>query len=421
MKKLIKFLSVALIGAVLVGCGGGGGSSTPASGSLDKTFGDNGKVIRGATLDDWISDIISNSDGTIYTCGEAAVAPNNMDSSLSKYSEEGNLVTSFATNGTAFSGLAKDDQCNAITKDSSGNIYAVGLLTDSSNKERGYIAKYKPDGTRDSSFNGSGFRSMNPASTANAVAMQNGKVLIAGQYNNKAVIARLNSDGTIDGTFGNSGSLELGSGTTDDVIKDIAIDSSGRIIIVGTTVVGGTNTNLAIARLTPNGQLDTTFGTNGVVTYDNMGKNDIAEAVKIDSSGKIVIAGHSGHTMALAKFNTDGNLDTSFGTNGLFLNTSGVKSASLDLTIDANDNILATGMIAETALLKYKMAVWRLDTTGKLDTSFNGTGIATYSNGHDMDMGTSITINDNGKILVGGYSYQGNTKGVDNVIWRINP
>ena len=419
MKKLIKFLSVALIGAMVVGCGGG--SNAPASASLDKSFGDNGKVIRGGTLDDGIFDIISNSDGTIYACGGATVAPNNMDSFLSKYSEDGNLVTSFATNGTALSGLAKDDQCNAITKDSSGNIYAVGNYIDSSNQDRGYIAKYKSNGSLDISFNGSGFRGMNPVSTANVVAMQNGKVLIAGQYNNKAVIARLNSDGTVDGTFGNSGTLELGSGTTDDEIKDIAIDNSGKIIVVGKTVVGGTNTNVAIVRLTSNGQVDTTFGTNGVVTYDNMGKNDWAEAVKIDSSGKILIAGQSGQAMALAKFNTDGNLDTSFGTNGLFLNTSGVGSASTDLTIDANDNILVTGIIAETTLSKYKMSVWRLDTTGKLDTSFNSTGIATYSGGHDVDIGYAITIDDNGKILVGGFSYQGTAKGADKAIWRINP
>ena len=423
MKKQIKFLSVALIGAMLLGCGGGNNPKTtpPPSGSLDKSFGDNGKVITGGSQDDAIFDIISNNDGTIYACGGTTTATKGIDSFLSKYSEDGNLVSSFATNGTVLSNISKDDRCNALTKDSNGNIYVAGRYTDSSNKKRGYIAKYKPNGSLDTSFNGSGFKPMGPVSTANTVVMQNGKILVAGQYNNKAVIGRLYADGTVDSSFGNSGSLELGSGTTDDEIKDIAIDNNGKIVLVGKTVASGNNVNVALARLTPNGQVDNTFGNNGFVAYDNMGKNDGAEAIKIDSSGKILVAGYSDKAMALAKFDTDGNLDTGFGTNGLFLDTSGVQSGGLDLDIDANDNILVTGGIAKTTVTKYQMAVWRLNTLGKLDTTFNSTGIATYNGGHDIDLGYAITIDNNNKILVGGASYQGSAKESDEAIWRINP
>ena len=425
MKKLTKYLTVALMGAVIIGCGGGGNNqktTPPPSGSLDKSFGDNGKVITGSAKHEEILDIISNSDGTIYACGAAQTTANGVDSFLSKYSQDGNLVSSFGTNGTVFSNKAKDDQCNAMVKDSSGNIYAVGGLTDSSNKQRGYIVKYKPDGTRDTSFNGSGFLQTAIDSILNAVAMQNGKILIAGQHKGKASIARLNANGTLDSSFGNSGTLELGDGSTDDQILDIALDSSGRIIIVGKTVAGVSNENAVVARLTSNGQLDTTFGTNGVVIYDDPNhKADRVEAVTVDSSGKIIATGYSNKKMTLAKFNNDGSLDTSFASNGLFLDSNGVASVGTDLTIDANDNIVITGTIATAVATKYKMAIWRIDTTGKLDSSFNNTGIATYSNGHDRDFGYAIAIDSNDKILVGGYSYQGATKGFDNAIWRINP
>lgn len=406
MKKLVKFLTAALAGTVIIGCGGGS-NSTPASGSLDKSFGDNGKVIHGKTSNDQINDIISNSDGTIYACGTIS-----NDSFLSKYSENGDLISSFGTDGIAFSHIPKFDTCKAIAKDSNNNIYAVGYFIDSSNKRKGYVLKYNHIGGIVYSLN------FPQDSFLNAVAIQkDGKILVAGQKQQKAYLFRFDSSGATDTAFGTNGEVAIGSGYNGDEIRDIAIDSYGRIIIAGKRVAGVNNENAVVARLTKNGQLDTTFGTNGVAIYDGPShKADRAEAVKIDSSGKIVVTGYSDEKMALAKFNNDGSLDTSFASNGLFIYSNGVNSAGIDLTIDANDNILVTGSVPVT-----QMALWRFDTTGKLDTSFNNTGIATFTNGYNWDVGRAIALDKDYKILVGGFSNQGNVNHADATIWRINP
>ena len=412
MKKLVKFLSVALIGALLIGCGGGSGSSVLASGSLDKSFGDNGKVITGGAGYDAINSILSNSDGTIYLCGTTSNATNGLDAFLSKYSEDGNLVSSFGTNGTILSNTAKDDKCIDITKDSNGNIYIVGEKTDSSNQNRGFISKF------DSNGNYIGMIELPAVSKLQAVAMQNGKILTAGQHNNKAFIGRINANGTVDTTFGNNGSLEIGNGTTNDEVKDIAVESNGKIVIVGKTVNSG-NKNIAIAKLTANGQLDTSFGNNGGVFYDS-GDDDIANAVALTSSGEIILTGNSGNSMVLIKLNSDGSYHTSFGSGGVVKYTASPWSIGFDLLIDKNENIVITGLTGQD-WSSFKAALWRYTINGTLDKSFNKSGIAVLKGGYNKDIGLALTLDNNDKILVGGTSYQGSSQGYDIAMWRVNP
>ena len=412
MQKLVKFLLVALVGALLIGCGGGGGSNVPASGSLDKSFGDNGKVITGGAGYDAINSILSNSDGTIYLCGTTSNATNGLDAFLSKYSEDGNLVSSFGTNGTILSNTAKDDKCIDITKDSNGNIYIVGEKTDSSNQNRGYISKF------DSNGNYIGMIELPAVSKLQAVAMQNGKILTAGQHNNKAFIGRINANGTVDTTFGNNGSLEIGNGTTNDEVKDIAVESNGKIVIVGKTVNSG-NKNIAIAKLTANGQLDTSFGNNGGVFYDS-GDDDTANAVALTSSGEIILTGNSGNSMVLIKLNSDGSYHTSFGSGGVVKYTASPWSIGFDLLIDKNENIVITGLTGQD-WSSFKAALWRYTINGTLDKSFNKSGIAVFKGGYNKDIGLTLTLDNNDKILVGGTSYQGSSHGYDIAMWRVNP
>lgn len=424
MKKLIKFLLVLGLGVISIGCGGSNINSTtksyPPSGSLDKSFGDDGKVLAGGSKDDSIYDIISNSDGTIYICGETNSPPaKGYDSFVAKLSQKGNFVSSFGQNGVVLSGTDKDDSCKAIAKDANGNIYATGSFTNSSNKDRGYIVKFKPDGSLDKSFNGSGYVNLSMDSYLNTIAIQSdGKIVVAGEEQGKALTMRFNSNGTADSSFGSSGKVTIGNGTAKDEVNDIAIDSSGNIVLVGKTVVNSKE-NVAVARLTPSGQIDTNFGNNGGFFY-NSGDDDNAKAVKIDSSGKIVLSGMSGNSMLLIKLNSNGSLDTSFGAGGVVKYSDSPYCKGYDLALDTDDNILVTGFAGQS-WTSVKMALWRYNIEGNLDKTFNKTGILTYSGGYSIDVGMAVTLDDDGKILVGGYSYQGNGKESDEIIWRVNP
>ncbi len=420
MKKLIKFLSVALIGAVLIGCGGGGGSNTPASGSLDKSFGDNGKVITGGSNREDITDIISNSDGSLLITGRVDNTPWN--GFLSKLDESGDYVNSFATNGTFINPTTNENRNLAMAKDSSGYIYIVGYIN-VANKE-GFVAKFKPNGTPDTTFANGGVKIIKSSGkdiTINAIAIDsNGKLVIGGSFDNDAIVARLKSDGNVDMGFGLSPGTIFG-GTHSDIINDIAIEDNGDIIAIGSTELTATTLEIMVAKLNSSGGFVNSFGTSGVMIIPDSAHSNEGTSVALDSNGDIFVTGSSALSMILAKVKqSDGSLDTSFASSGIAKYSDSAFSFGSDLTTDANDNILVTGLVGQN-LSSYKMAVWRYDATGNLDTSFNGSGLATYSEGYDMDFGKAITIDDNNKIIVGGGSYQGPSKKSDKAIWRINP
>src|SRR5204862_281432 len=116
-------------------------------------------------------------------------------------------------------------------------------------------------------------------------------------------VARLNANGSLDTTFDTDGKQTVGfdlgtagTSTNDDRAQDVAIQSDGKIVLVGSANVGSlaTGSNFAIARLNTNGSLDTTFDTDGRQTVSFSALNqDFANAVAIQSDGKIVVAGSS--------------------------------------------------------------------------------------------------------------------------------
>jgi len=194
---------------------------------------------------------------------------------------------------------------------------------------------YSQAGSLDSSFGTGGkvVTSINSgADKAYAVALQtDGKIIVAGMTTNAATgkdfaCLRYNSDGTLDGTFGTSGIVtndgQIGS---DDVVYSIAIQADGKIILAGFSD-DGTNKNAALIRLNTNGTLDTSFGTSGKVFTDFItGRADEVKTVKIHSlTGNIIVGGTSALTSTnsqaiIARYTSAGLLDTTFNTTGKVL------------------------------------------------------------------------------------------------------
>ncbi|NIM51395.1 MAG: hypothetical protein GTO22_19460, partial [Gemmatimonadales bacterium] len=97
----------------------------------------------------------------------------------------------------------------------------------------------------------------------------------------------------------------------------VAIDPDGNIVVAGYTI--GFGSDFAVVRYTSNGTLDTSFSDDGKQTTDFGLDQDIAYAVAIQDDGKIVVAGYAttgNQNWALARYDTDGSLDSSFGSNG---------------------------------------------------------------------------------------------------------
>ncbi len=316
-----------------------------------------------------------------------------------------------------------------IVIDSSDNVYAVGYTHNGSDKDM-FIAKFKADGSLDAAFGSSGKKYLHGSAggsgndEAKAVVIDsNGKIVITGYSTNASgnadmVVWRLNADGTMDTTLDSDGIAVFdGAKAADepDYGEDIVIDSNGKIIITGSA---GNTRHMVIWRLNNNGSLDTTFDSDGIVTKGGTitiggNSNDYGNALALDSSGKIVVTGYAAKfgaddAMAIWRYNTDGTPDTSFDTNGIVTHDGAAGGTDRDdiandIVISSSGAILIAGT-SKNAANNDDIVVWQYLSTGALDTSFDTDGFAVYNNGTNNDKGNSLSIDASGKILVTGSS-----------------
>jgi uncharacterized delta-60 repeat protein len=187
----------------------------------------------------------------------------------------------------------------------------------------------------------------------------------------------------------------------------MAIAPDGKIVIVGGNGFGLPNENFALARYNTDGSLDTSFGGDGKVTTSLTGRPDVAFGVALQPDGKIVAAGGVGlgagnPKFGLARYDTDGSLDASFGGDGTVLTdfTRGDDDA-YSVALQADGKIVAAG---QSGGRDPKFALARYDTDGALDTGFSANGKLTTNFSPDYDAVYTVLIQSDGKILTDGTS-----------------
>ncbi|HLO48989.1 MAG TPA: DUF4347 domain-containing protein, partial [Kamptonema sp.] len=295
-------------------------------GTLDTSFGTGGKVTTDMFSDnDYGNSIAIDSSGKILVGGYAKNGTYT-DFAIARYNTDGSLDTSFGTGGKVSIDITGDnDTGKKILIDSSGKILVAGTNWSGSNDDFA-IARFNSNGTPDTSFDTDGKVStdiLGGTDSGNAIALDSsGKILFAGYANNvggnQFAVVRYNTNGSLDTTFDTDGKVTTPSINGDDVGNVIAIDSSGKIIVGGYANTGS-NLDFSLVRYNTNGSLDTTFGTGGRVTTAIGGGNDVIKGIVIDSSGKILVTGDTDNgnlDFVLARYNSDGSLDTTFGTGG---------------------------------------------------------------------------------------------------------
>jgi uncharacterized delta-60 repeat protein len=280
------------------------------------------------------------------------------------------------------------------------------------------------DGSLDTSFGVEGIvttavgaiNSMDLSSgNAKSVAIQNdGKILVAGQsyngLNYDFAVVRYNYNGSLDTTFGNNGKVITDFGN--DLPKSIAIQSDGKIVVAGVNF-NGSSINFALVRYTTNGSLDTTFDIDGKVTTNYNGSDCHAYSLALQSDGKMVLVGHARNGsgfqgFAAMRYNTDGSLDTTFGTNGKVFTLFGTPGATSDsansVAIQNDGKIVVAGTSFLYSESRSRFAALRYNANGSLDTTFDNDGILTTNFGAFSDEGTSLAIQNDGKLVIGGNS-----------------
>ena len=334
---------------------------------------------------------VPESFGQITDCGPAALDPT--------FGGTGKVTTDFS---------GSEDSASSVAVQADGKIVAAGYSYPGPDFA---VVRYNSDGSLDPSFGGTGKVTTNVISwdIATSVAIQaDGKIVAAGGSGSSGSIddfalVRYNTDGSLDTSFGGTGKVTTDFGS-DDSAYSVAIQADGKIVAAGSSGAGFI-TDFALVRYNTDGSLDTSFGGTGKVTTD-IGSDDSAASVAIQADGKIVAAGSSANTsdfdFALARYNRDGSLDTSFGGTGKVMTD---FTASYDfadsIAIEADGKIVAAGY---TDPPKSDFALARYNSDGSLDTSFGGTGKITTDFSRSEAQARSVAIQADGKLVAAGYS-----------------
>lgn len=243
-------------------------------------------------------------------------------------------------------------------------------------------------------------------SVEDMVLQPDGKIVIAatiGFYPGISVsggVTRLKADGTVDTNFGSSGRSVLTVAGFNTRVEGVALQPDGKVVVCGSAFDAAGNGTILLARYLVNGELDLSFGTAGKV-LTQVGQNSNALDSAIQSNGKIVIVGIANRDFLIARYNADGSLDSSFGSNGIFQNTFGpVGALASDVELLSDGRILATGYISDNP---QQIAIVRYLSTGQLDTSFDLDGKVTVSFAPGINVGFDSAIQPDGKIVVSGY------------------
>ncbi|MEI6763426.1 MAG: MBG domain-containing protein [Actinomycetes bacterium] len=331
------------------------------------------------------------------------------------FAATGDLDTTFASSGFLTSKLGTSNQIFSMTFDSSGRIVAGGTAV-INGSYRFVVVRYLASGVIDTTFGTNGYAtaSIGTRDRIFSIAIDSTGRIVAGGgtiISNiwKFALLRFLPNGALDTSFGSSGFTTSTPGINDQ-ITSIAIDSSDRIIAGGYAAIGGSYLyHFALGRYLSTGVLDTTFGTSGFNTTTS-GTSDQIHSILIDSAGRIIAGGSVTKTnqkFALARYLATGALDTTFGTSGFTLNTPGTSDQINSLAIDSSGRILAGGYATTSVAYAYHFAIARYTSSGAVDTSFATAGFNTTTVG-SADQIDSIALDSQGRVIAGGWSTNGN-------------
>ncbi|MGB8983792.1 MAG: hypothetical protein WCC12_18120 [Anaerolineales bacterium] len=335
-------------------------SALAAGGTLDPTFGTSGVVVTdlGGPSDTGIN-IVLQPDGKIILLGSANLDENNpyyTTSILVRYNSNGTLDTTFGTGGT-------------MSVDIRG--FSIALQTD-------------------------------------------GKLIVGGSVQGDCAIARYTSNGTLDSTFGTNGVATAGFDNDFNILfGDLATQSDGKIVVVGTEETGGHHYPSLIARFNENGTLDEDFRIKIFDGVDFPGSlQHYLRAVALQSDGKIIMTGdmiseegEANITLGRLTTGPDPWLDTTFGTNGhgtVVTPLDGFQHGRGALAIQTDGKIVIAGTIYNSDLSN-SLILARYTSSGTLDTTLAGSGIVITDLGQN-EAGNDLAIQRDGKIIVAGTS-----------------
>ena len=368
------------------------------NGSFDTNFGTNGVVnynsYNTASVN-YSTFLLISPNNEIITGG----TPNFYIIDTVKFSETGSFISEQSFN--LYQGV---DSVSSLLEGPDGKIVVYNNYNT--------LLKYNVNGTLDTTFGTNG--SLPLSSYGNSLTIQqDGKLLYVDNYSAQSII-RLNLDGSQDATFGNNGIVDFSTNTPliVDLIDTITVAADGKIYLIfdyntPTSPSWEVYTYYGIARLNNDGSIDTTFGTNGYVyvNFDYYSTDEIEWPQNLyeQADGKLIITGHistsspssnrfNSGVVGTVRLNNDGQIDTSFGTNGKVISQfGGINDWGIFITKTINDKYIIN--IDSTTPQGRTNAILKLNYDGSTDTSFGINGVLADANYYD------VAVQSDGKII----------------------
>lgn len=432
----MRTLAVAIVVALITATGVLGQTAT---GNLDPTFGSAGTVRTDFSGNiDRANAVAIQPDGKIVAAGSSFSSAKTVeDFIVARYNANGSLDKRFGSNGKITTDFFRNvDQINALIIQPDGKIVVAGVaqLGGNGGTPRVFaLARYTSEGRPDSSFGNGGSLTTSFGGTfaaASAIMLQpDGKIVVAGtaDFNPRVpnsgldfALARYNANGSLDASFGDAGKVVFDFFGSFDQANAALLQPDGKIIVVGSTSYDSFNTDIgfALTRFNPDGSTDFGFGNGGkqITSFFDLGAK--ANGIVLQPDGRFVVAGTASDTatrpvatdFALARYNPDGSLDSSFGIGGEssvpFADSATEQANALVLMPDGK--IIVAGAAFKTFATPPDFALRRYNSDGSIDTSFGIGGAMTTDFAGGTDHAQAVALQADGKIVAAGRAFRSN-------------
>jgi uncharacterized delta-60 repeat protein len=345
----------------------------------------------------------------------------------------GTLDLTFGTGGKVVYDKDQTDLYNDVQVQSDGKIVAAGTYMTPSFTAMIEVTRYMPDGTFDASFGTYGHFNYtyngNPETMAYRCLIEsNGKILIAGHSTDYTtwgiLLIQLTTNGTPDPAFGTNGVVYQTLSSGENAAFGLTLQTDNKILVSGYKMDATSSYVPYVARFSATGVLDASFGSAGVAEIPVLSGDNDFSAVCVQSDGKILAAGHynsglSWFTLLIARFNSNGILDPTYGSAGIVnMNLGNVDDEFYDMKMNGTDCVL-TGFTVSQADLKYHLLVMKFDQTGQPVNSFGNAGKVIWG-AVDYTFGDALQIQSDGKIVIAGCTGGLIPANNDWALWRFN-
>ncbi|MGV3610791.1 MAG: T9SS type A sorting domain-containing protein [Fluviicola sp.] len=351
-----------------------------------------------------VDKFVLNPDGSIISAGRKYVSGGS-DLVLTKHDAIGTQDMTFGANGIALTDMYASVTINSIQLQADGKILVAGSTETGVEIAPGipilyaFVARYHPNGIIDSSFatNGIFTETDYDQSEFTAVIVQTDQSLILVSYaDGISYFTKLTTNGTLDNSYGTNGIRAISDLSTFFFFNRGAISlADGSILTYG--LDGTSAERLSCIKTNSAGDLVTSFGQNGIASFDS-DPNGFEMATKAQelADGKIVLAGESADNVII-RLEADGTLDSTFATNGILMHT----HPSMDMIVQPTGKILIGGQDADAAF-NYSLIVTRFNTDGTIDNSFNSTGYFEFDFSDGFEMLNCMVLTNLQRLLIGG-------------------